>query len=673
MGYKKIALILIFFILLCGCTNTSGQTQGTPGTSENAGGQPGVSDSNAGQIRNGETSVYAYSDKTVIDAGNGGALAYRAEKGETIVAAAGSSDMLFVLTYGEDVPDGGLSGDGRYAVSEDGILLAGAELDMSMGEEASGLFEDTALHMVGLDLATGMAQEIDVFPASISGELLGYYQGKLYIIYYTYEEDEGISRRYAYCYERQPDSSFVKSQDTLCRTIMDLYDQGYLFCGAAEDLFAGLNAYDRLLAWDQGEAKVYAVAVDGSILWEQPVNQDITSIKGTDGRILFCVNSTWNVDERHYFIYDLEGTFADGSNVKEGTYIWSDGSYLGARDGYLYFYRYNKTAYNRNQYYFYRFNLYDADAEEELLYETQDVAGQPQQREGNNGTAGFTVQGNACYFMDFDGESLWWFSCDLSNEKPTLTRLDVVDEYHGIFDVGEISYATDSYRCGDCGELVYEYYLEGIRLYGDGDPVTDRINETLAEETDGSLKEMEERIQDYQTRGPAEDHVCGSYTFRTTFERRVDGVTRYCFRKEGQDGELACLEVDYSGYDYTGGVHGYPWRSHSFFRLTDGSQISMADLIGVGEEEFRTLAAEYTVADYLGKNHALYFETEEDALYETVYDYAGFDCQMYLGADGIVVEYSPYHLGPYGSGYIGVTVPYDELGLELLEIYGVNE
>lgn len=676
MGYKKTALILVLGMLLCACTNTSGQTEGTPDISGDTAGQggTGVSDDYAGQMGSGETCVYAYSDKTVINVENGGSLVYRIEKGETVVGAAGSSELLFVLTYGEDVSDEDVSSDGSRGVSGNGLLLAGAELDLTT--PAAG---DTALHMMAIRLSTGAEQEIDAFPASVSGEMLGYYQGKLYMIYYIYEEDEGIRRRYAYCYEWQPDGGFVKSQDALCMTIMDLEDQGYLFCGTAQDLFAGLNAYDRLLVWKQEEAKVCAVALDGSVLLERQVDPRIVYIKGADGRTLLAVGSTgnaderfYNADERNYFIYDMEGTADDGSDVKEGAYVWSDGSYLGVRDGYLYYYRYNKTAYNQNQYYFYRSDLYDADAGEELMYETQEVAGQPQQREGNNGAAGFTVWKDACYFMDFDGKSLWWFACDLSDDAYKLTRLDVVDEYHGIFDAGEILYATDSYRCGDCGELVYEYYLEGIQLYG-GDAAADRINEALAAEMDGTLKDLQERMQTYQSRGPAEDHVCGSYTFRVTLEKVVNGTTRYRFRKEGQEGEIACLEVDYSGYEYTGGAHGSPWRSHSFFDLTDGSGIGIADLIGVSEEEFRTLAAEYTVADYLGENNALYFETEKDALYETVYEYAGFDCDMYLGADGVVVEYSPYQLGPYGSGCIEVTVPYDKLGLELLEIYGVNE
>ncbi len=658
MGCKKTALILILSVLLCGCTNKN---------------DPPERDA-AGQTEGGQASVYAYSDMTVIDTGNGGGLVYCVEDDEMIAGASGSSDMLFVLIYRDVVSTGndqaeqmpftltsvnrrsGIQGTVR---GENGFITAGAELDL-----AGQTF--------------GTEQEIDTFPASISGELLGYYQGRLYMIYYVYEEDTGARNWYAYCYERQPDGSFTKSQDTLCTTIMDLYNQGYLCCGDAKDLFNGLNVYDRLLVWKQEAAKVCAVAVDGSILWERQIDPSIIRIKGTDGSLLFAVGRPedadgWKVDGWYYFIYDLEGTFADGSDVKEGTYVWSDGSYLDVRDGYLYFYRYNKIALNQNQYFFYRCDLYDADAKEELLFETSDIAGQPYQREGSNGIAGFTVEGDACYYMDFDGKSLWWFSCHLSDEAHMLTRLDVVDEYHGIFDVGEVSYATDNYQCDNCGELIYEYYIEGIQLYGDEDPVTEKINGALAEEMDGTLTSMEERLRTYQTDGTTEGHLCGSYTWRTTLEEEVNGITRYRFRKEGQEEELTCLEADYSGYDYSGGAHGDPWRLHLLFDLSDGAKISMADIIGVSEEEFRTLAAEYTVADYQGENGRFYFEIEEDALYDTVYQYAGFDCGMYLGADGVVVEYSPYHLGPYGSGTIEVTIPYEELGLELIGIYGVNE
>ena len=38
------------------------------------------------------------------------------------------------------------------------------------------------------------------------------------------------------------------------------------------------------------------------------------------------------------------------------------------------------------------------------------------------------------------------------------------------------------------------------------------------------------------------------------------------------------LTVDYSGYEYTGGAHGYPYRSHYLFDLTTGEEKTLADL-----------------------------------------------------------------------------------------------
>ncbi len=704
MRYTKIAWILVLSVLLCGCANVTGQVEETPGenVSGDAPGQDGTGVS-GGNTENGQSSIYAYSGTTVIDTLNGGDLVYRADEEETIAGAAGSPDMLFVLIYrdavlngvGGDATGSGHAPDMPYsllavnrnanfpkaALRGAGFISAGVELNLTDGypkpsQDMSALSENTVWNET--------RQEIDTFSSTISGEILGYYQGKLYMVYRAYEDEEDAWHWYAYCYEQQPDGGFARSQDALCMTVMDLYSLGYRFCGDAEEMFAGLDAYGRLLVWKQEEAKIYAVAVDGSIVWERQIDPKVTNIQGTDGRFLTGVGFTQDAGGGYYSIYDLEGTFYDGTDVREGTYVWSDGSYLGMSDGYLYYYRYNKTSYEQNQYTFYRYNLYDAEAGEELLYETSDVVGQPYQMEGNNGIAGFTVQGDTCYFMDFDEGSLWWYSCDLSDDAHTLTRLDAVDEYHGIFDAGEITYVTDSYQCGECGELIYEYYVEGIQLYeeavmADGQPVEDaaaivnKINEVLAEERNRAVLLRGEQLETYRTQGTSGEHICGSYTGRSTFEVKTDGVTRYRFRKEGQEEELVCLEVDYSGYDYTGGAHGYPWRSHLFFNLSDGSAIGMADVIGVSEEEFRTLAAEYTVADYRGENRNLYFETEEDTLYETVYEYAGFDCSMYLGADGVVVEYSPYQLGPYASGTIEVTIPYEKLGLEAAEIYGVNE
>ena len=91
-------------------------------------------------------------------------------------------------------------------------------------------------------------------------------------------------------------------------------------------------------------------------------------------------------------------------------------------------------------------------------------------------------------------------------------------------------------------------------------------------------------------------------------------------------------------------------------------------------------AAEYTLEDCRERNELYSYDADGNSysdngvtLYDEVYEYAGFDKLMYLGPEGVVMEYYPYHLGGYAAGFIKVTIPYEELGLELVDIYGVRE
>lgn len=672
MKYQRTMIILTTALLLCGCS-VSGSLDGSDGPTSvfwAGGGQEQAADQNGDEeerqpdddenstlqeASENNAPVYVCFDNTVLDMESGGII-FRTDNPRNAGGissftpqAAGSDEMLFVLTRQED----------EYlltALGRDGSALEDA------GEEADALESFT--------------QNIDTMPTDkVARPILGYYQGKYYLFYDVYhpEKDQWVS--YAYCYERQSDGSFVKAQDTLCETVMKLRAQGYSFCGSFEDVFTCLNEWDFLLVWKQEKAKVSAFGIDGNLCWERSIDPEIMFIEGTDGRFLVGTGAMSSPGyERNYYIYDFAGTYADGEPMRQGSCDALYMEYLGMHDGYVYYQRKEAWAYLHYFYSVFRSPL-DPAGEEELLYETADVPGLPP--DSIKAGDGFGLWGDLCYFINFDEGSLWWYSCDLSDGAHPLTRLGLVREYTGLLDVGEISYEGDEYSCPDCEEVIYKLYAERLSLSEEVVPYADVINPVLFGITEdfvtSSENQKEHIVNDHSETG------CDGYFWKNTFEWYVKGTTQYSFHQAGREGTLVCLEVDYSGYEYYGGAHGFPLRNHYFFNLADGSEMSIGDIVCVSEEEFRVLAAEYTVED-CRENPGLYFYVAdgtdpagEQSLYDEVYEYAGFDILMNFSEEGVVIEYSPYHLGPFASGYIEVTIPYEELGLELVDCYGAGK
>lgn len=643
------------FLAVGGQEQDAGQTEGqTEDQSEDAvDWQPGGEDGGAVQEEwESNAPVYACFDTTVINMENGDIL-FRSDdprSGGSINSftpqAAGSDGMLFVLTKQED----------NYVLT-------------AVGRETGGS-ENAGREDVSPELPT---QVIDTIPAGdVNGFILGYYQGKCYLLYEWYHPAKGYCL-YSYCYERQSDGSFVKGQDTLCETCMELQDQGYEFCGREQDVFTCLNEQDFLLVWKKEESKVFAFGTDATLCWERSIDPEIMYIRGTDGRFLIGAGGSSPENERNYYVYDLSETNTDKEPMLQGSYDAFGIDYMGLHDGYVY-YRYREEwAYRHDNYSIYRALLAPA-GEEELLYEMADVPGMPP--DSFKAGDGFGVFGELCYFIGFDDGSLWWYSCDLTDGTHPITRLGLVKEYTGLFDVGEISYESGEYVCPDCKEAIDYWYVEELMLSENVVPHADVINPVLSEDAEMFLASVESQKETMVS--CHSDGGCDDCFWISTFTGYVEGTTQYSFRQAGREAELTCLEVDYSGYWYEGGAHPMPFRDHYFFNLADGSELSIGDIVCVSEEEFRVLAAEYTVED-CRVNPGIYFYDEDGnsgnrSLYDDVYKYIGFDKSVYyLSKEGVVIEYSPYHLGSFASGYIEVTIPYEELGLELLGCYGMGK
>lgn len=657
MSYKRALVYLAVTLMLCGCRIDGGDGAASVNlaVSNNGDGEAAVNPVISG---NGDVAaVYAYSDRTVIDMENGEIILRTGDPRSMVVGnikqAAGSEDMLFVL-----------QGHTLTAMDRSG---------KSHGDES--------------DSPVFTTQDIDTIEDYIYSSDLGYYQEKLHFLYTTHDQEKWILN--AYCYEKQADGSFLKLQDTLCETIMELDEQGYEFCGDEQDLFTCLNEWDLLLVWKREEAKVSAFGADGTLCWERSIDPKIVAIDGTDGRFLIArsdVNRLQSKYEWQYYIYDFAGTYADGEAMWQGSREEGFGTCVGMlelRDGYVYYLRSEEWAYDHYTYSFFRRRL-NPVGEEEFLFETTDVPGLDPFHTiyGSfmvnymvNYRNGFFVWEDSCYFINFDDGSLWWYSCDLADEAHTLTRLGLVREYPGLFDMGEVAYQSGGYTCPDCGEVIGEYYAEQIRLSEEEVPYAEVINPILMEKTEF---DMEEEWRSY-----AETTDCKNHTGTNTYEWYAGGVTQFTFSRTGQEEELVYLEAYYSGNYYFAGGRPQQLYGAYYFDLADGSETYIEDILGVSEEEFRTLVAEYTVAECRERNDHGFDADDDDlwnALYDDIYEYASFEqfgradyyYHMYFGGEGLVVSYASFDFEPFETAFLETTIPYEDLGLELVDIYGTK-
>lgn len=623
----KAALVLVACLVMVGCAakednidevsddrnqpeNTVVEDNSSEQTDEEEDGQRPVAANYSDSV--------AWSDDTILDIDNGQQIIYRAENGDMIYSTAASVDTVYAIIGSSDYPE-------------------------------------TEYRLIAIDRSADTAESkvIDELENEMNVQL-GYYNDTLYLTHSAYS---GQWIREVDAYEIQGDGSFRRTKDDLCEVIEDFMVQGYDFCADFDDFMTCLNEQNILFLRNRDAFIAAAFDVEGSLIREYAVEPDGSYIRTTDGKLM--IESSGGVHR----IYNLEGDRVEQIGEFGDSY---DKTILEIKDSYVYYYTSEPYAYAHSNYYFYRYD--PTSGTEDLLFETRSVPGQPYVM---NGVEGFTVWNDKCCFINYEEGSLWWFVCDLSDDDYDLSRLGIVDEYRGIFDVASVGYEAKSYDCKKCGKVMFEYYIETFTLSESVIPYADKMNEYLQEKIQNYIEAEERYAQtelDYGTDETDSDELCHFYETR---DMRFDGVTQYTFSLSGVDIDITCLEVDISGYEYYGGAHGYPIRERDIFNLQDGSLVTIGDICGISEDEFRSLAAEYTVKDYL-ESDGEYFFTDEESLYQTVYDYAGFGCLMHLNSKGVVIEYSPYFLGPYASGYIEVTIPYEDLGLHLTDIYGVN-
>lgn len=315
----------------------------------------------------------------------------------------------------------------------------------------------------------------------------------------------------------------------------------------------------------------------------------------------------------------------------------------------IYYNRADDTEFEHMVYRIYSYDL--GTSEERLLYTCAEVPGNKENYMSY--TEGFAVSGGRCLFMMAYECGMNWYQLDTNAEnRPENTGLTIYDFIP--LKYGDISYESVTVTSETIGQDVYRYYVEKLQL-STKDAGTEAINRTLEELFESELDIAKKQADTAWEMALEMEDELGEFWICNTYMNSVSAIheigTQY-------------YAIDFFGYEYWGGAHGYPNRSYYLLERSTGKNLTISDIYGGTEEEFKDVVARYTVEDWKREPHNYYgWEDEKDA-YDDLYANARFAMQIKYGEEGIAICYSPYEYGPYAVGFIEVEIPYEALGLE---------
>lgn len=115
------------------------------------------------------------------------------------------------------------------------------------------------------------------------------------------------------------------------------------------------------------------------------------------------------------------------------------------------------------------------------------------------------------------------------------------------------------------------------------------------------------------------------------------------------------VNIMYTGYYYTGGAHGMPYRSQTIYSLETGEKLGLSQIMKGSEKEIK----DKVVKEFLALMKREPNMMMPDAI-QIVKDTKLSDMKYYLTPDGICFYYDPYVLAAYAAGFVEVTIPFSE-------------
>ncbi|MCM3701458.1 DUF3298 and DUF4163 domain-containing protein [Paenibacillus macerans] len=115
------------------------------------------------------------------------------------------------------------------------------------------------------------------------------------------------------------------------------------------------------------------------------------------------------------------------------------------------------------------------------------------------------------------------------------------------------------------------------------------------------------------------------------------------------------LSIVYSDYYYTGGAHGMLASVSYNFDVQTGKQIRLKDIL---TKDYQKDNLEIALANELAKKSAAGENVFPDSAYSFTLD---MDNSFYFYDKGIVYQFQPYEVAPYGEGFVDIKIPYETI------------
>ncbi|MBR1861977.1 MAG: hypothetical protein IJ796_09010 [Lachnospiraceae bacterium] len=473
------------------------------------------------------------------------------------------------------------------------------------------------------------------------------YNGKLYLSIYDYNGKDSSLRVSEKVFKKDRASSQIVQEDN---PYIKLFEDNYGLNfetnkdKSAEYLFfdcftENLEEYGFILA--SKDSDIIKVDSDGKQN-RLPIEQDgYKTVWGYDADYCFYSRMDEELDADLMYVYSFE----DGS-VKSIPEL-ANGSFLLYDDGNVYYYRDISTEYGIKNNYIYRYDV--ASGETAFIYETRSVPGYS--ASDMPGVTGFTVINGEIYFQYVMDRAVKWVRVNFDESGASYTDIYCEEADINALKYGDVDYISASYDCPLCGTRLYSAYSETFKLSPEYSAFSDKINADIAEKNDVD-GEYEPYEPDQET---CAEHIESPFMYNETEEYTVRDV-----RLIGDH----YISVDMSGYYYSGGIHGMPYMDYLFYDLNTGEEMELEDFYSGTEEDFKELVTSIADRDY--DNGAEYisltYEPEnKESVLNSIRDCTGFEMNIKFEEEGIEVEFPPYSIGPYSSGFIDIFVSYSEL------------